>query len=611
VTFRTRLFVASLITAAVTIALATLLVSWSVRRGLDERIERTLLEEARLAAATLAHRQPATLAELDAEADALGRLIDSRVTFIAPDGTVVGDSEVDADDLAGVENHGSRPEVVQARREGLGVARRYSTTVQHEMLYVAVPVTNSAIPNLAQVRLSLPLTDIGDQLAAVRRSALVASAAGLAAALVMGWIASALLSRRVRTIAAVAERYSTGDLSAASRDYGDDEIGTVARALDAAVHDVARHAAELDADRARMEAILGGMIEGVVVVNDQGRLALVNAAARRMLRLHGPSSGQHYLEIVRHPDVAAQIGGALRGEILDAGELTLASDPDRAFIARTARIAGRDRHGAVLVLHDITDLRRADRIRRDFVANVSHELRTPLTAVRGYVEALLEDGGDAAQAKQFLEIISRHTLRMERLVRDLLRLARLEAGQDTIEQVPCSVDALFTSAETELASQIAARHQRIEHRIDARAATVIGDPAKLHDVLRNLLENAANHAPDGSRIVLAAARHGDHIALTVADDGPGIPELELTRVFERFYRVDKARSRSGGDPGGTGLGLAIVKHLVELHGGRVTAANRPEGGALVTVTIPAEAPDAGPSRPDARATNEPRATRTT
>ncbi len=240
-------------------------------------------------------------------------------------------------------------------------------------------------------------------------------------------------------------------------------------------------------------------------------------------------------------------------------------------------------------MHDITDLRRADRIRRDFVANVSHELRTPLTAVRGYVEALLdqgEEGAEPAQVRRFLEIIGRHTLRMERLVRDLLRLARLDAGQEPIEHVPCLVASLFDGVETELASALEARQQVVEQRIARDAATVSGDPAKLHDALRNLLENATNYAPESSRIVMGAERIGERIRLSVADEGPGIPEGDLPRVFERFYRVDKSRTRGTRDPGGTGLGLAIVKHLIELHGGKATAANRPEGGAVFTIELP-------------------------
>ena len=216
---------------------------------------------------------------------------------------------------------------------------------------------------------------------------------------------------------------------------------------------------------------------------------------------------------------------------------------------------------------------------------MSHELRTPLTAIRGYVEALGD--ADPEESRRFLEIVSRHTMRMERLVRDLLRLARLDAGQEALERVPCSVEGLFSAVEFDLAGLLASRRHAVVREVAPDAVTVHGDPAKLQDALRNLLENATNHSPEGGRIVMAARRAGERIILTVADEGPGIPPSDLTRIFERFYRVDKSRTREGKDPGGTGLGLSIVKHLVELHGGRVSAANRPSHGAIFTVELPA------------------------
>ena len=587
-TFRTRVFVTALVAASLALGVAIALVSYRVRRDVSDRIERSLVIQARLAAETLSHRRPASAEELDAEADALGRLTSARVTFVGPDGAVVGDSELSGEALRSVENHASRPEIQQARRDGLGIARRYSTTVGTDMLYVAVPVNNSTLPALAEIRLALPLTEMRDQLAAVRRIAAIAAATALVAALVLAWGASAVLSRRVRAIADVATRYSSGDFAHPARDYGSDEIGTVARALDRSVHEIGRRAAELSADRARMEAILTGMAEGVLVVNEQGRVQLVNAAAQRMLRLEGSPGGRHYLEIVRQPDVAAQVGSALRGVSGEGLELPLPSG--LVVLARSAPVTGAGATGAVTVLHDITELRRADRIRRDFVANVSHELRTPLTAVRGYVEALLDGGAqglDGDEARRFLEIISRHTLRMERLVRDLLRLARLDAGQETREHAVCSVEDLFSGVQSELSPALDARRQTVVHAIDPQAEAVAGDPGKLHDALKNLLENATNYAPEGSRIVMGSARQGARVLLTVADEGPGIPPGDLPRVFERFYRVEKARTRGTRDPGGTGLGLAIVKHLVELHGGHVTAANRPERGAIFTIDLPA------------------------
>jgi two-component system phosphate regulon sensor histidine kinase PhoR len=246
----------------------------------------------------------------------------------------------------------------------------------------------------------------------------------------------------------------------------------------------------------------------------------------------------------------------------------------------------------VLVLHDVTDLRRADQVRRDFVANVSHELRTPLTAIRGYVEALLDVTPASDEATRFLEIISRHTLRMERLVRDLLRLARLDAGQESLERTVCSMQSLVSGVEHEMQTSLDVKHQRVNFTMAGDATSVLGDPTKLHDVLRNLVENASNYSPDGATIDIVTRRIGDEIELSVADRGPGIPDADLSRIFERFYRVDRSRTR---DPGGTGLGLSIVRHLVELHGGRVSAANRVGGGAVLAVVLPDIVPAAEPT----------------
>jgi two-component system phosphate regulon sensor histidine kinase PhoR len=286
--------------------------------------------------------------------------------------------------------------------------------------------------------------------------------------------------------------------------------------------------------------------------------------------------------VIRHPDVAAQLTRALRGDEVGSQEVALTRDPGRTFVARAAPVSGTGGGGAVLVLHDITDLRRADQIRRDFVANVSHELRTPLTAIRGYVEALLDDPADADSTHKFLEIIARHTTRMERLVKDLLRLARLDARQEALEMARCDMRQIFSGVIADLSPAIEAKGQRIAIEVPVEAAQVDGDPAKLHDIVRNLVENAVNYSPDGADVLLAAARVNGVHTITVADSGPGIPEEDLGRVFERFYRVDKSRSR----PGGTGLGLAIVKHLVELHGGEARAENASTGGAVFTVSLP-------------------------
>src|SRR5262249_19302296 len=311
-----------------------------------------------------------------------------------------------------------------------------------------------------------------------------------------------------------------GNFAPTLPDYEQDEIGGVARMLDSLTHDLSARLAGLEADRARMAAILSGMVEGVVVVNEHGRLQLANDAARRLLGIEDSAEGRHYPDIVRQPAVAEQIAAALAGRPTASVELSGLGGGDLTLIARTAPVDVSPGRAAVVVMHDITDLRRADRVRRDFVANVSHELRTPLTAIRGYVEALNDASPEESQ--RFLEIVSRHTLRMERLVRDLLRLARLDAGQELLERVPCAVDALIGAVESDLARLLASRDLRVEREAADDAATVAGDPAKLQDALRNLLENAANHSPHGGCITMRARRAGSRVQLIVEDDGPGI-----------------------------------------------------------------------------------------
>jgi two-component system, OmpR family, phosphate regulon sensor histidine kinase PhoR len=582
-TFRRKLFLAAFATALVTVAVATALVSWSVRRELLERIEQALVTEATLVAELVAGRTDLTGPELDAEAEALGARIDMRVTFIGADGRILGESGRRFDELPEIESHAARPEVIDARRTGAGVATRYSTTVGAEMMYVAVPVPNERSP-VSIVRLALPLTDVARQLGEVRRIAALALGLGLLTAAAFAWGLSTLIARRVQAIADAAERYGRGDFSRPPADYGRDEIGTVARVLDQAARELSARLTEQARDRALTGAILAGMSEGLIVIDRRGQVQLVNDAARRMIHLTQPGEGRHYLEAVRHPGIAAQLTAALAGDTPPPAEVVLAAGADQVLIARTAAVDMPDGRIAVAVLHDISDLKRADRVRRDFVANISHELRTPLTAVRGYVETLLDDPPDAAQTRRFLEIVARHSSRMERLVRDLLRLARIEGGQEPLERASVPMANLFSDVQGAMAALVDSRHQRVETRVEAGAEEVDGDPAKLHDVLRNLLENASAYAPGGTTIRMRAWRDKDRVLLEVEDEGPGIPEADLPRIFERFYRVDKAR----GEGGGTGLGLAIVKHLVGLHGGTVEARNRPDGGAVFTVAVPSQ-----------------------
>jgi two-component system phosphate regulon sensor histidine kinase PhoR len=580
--FQTKFFFAALWAAIIALGVAGVLFATTMRRQIDARIEATLVAEARMAAELLARGVPRpSVQELNEEAGRLGQLIGARVTFIAPDGRVLGDSAETIEGLAALENHAERPEVVEARVRGLGRSQRYSATLKIDMLYVAVPVQHPAI---AFVRVALPRTDVRHQLQTVLTATLAALGVALLGGAAIAWIFSARIGKRMRLIAGIAEQYRRGDLTPPRLGFGDDELGTVARALDESVQEVGRRLGEQARDRARMEAILAGMVEGVIVVDPQARLQLVNDAARQMLKLdeNDVAIGRPYIETIRMPAIAELVAGVLVGRTPDALQLSPPRDPSRTIMATAAPAAGAVAHGVILVLHDITELRRADQIRRDFVTNVSHELRTPLTAILGYVEALSEGDAGAEESRRFLAIIARHTRRMERLVKDLLRLARLDAGQETLDLIACDTRSLAETVVADVTPAVTERGQRIEVTIGPGAETVRADPAKLHDALRNLVANAITYAPEHSTIRIDAERVEGRVAISVSDEGPGVPDEDLSRVFERFYRVDKSRAR---DPGGTGLGLAIVKHLVELHGGSVRAENGPEHGARFTITI--------------------------
>lgn len=416
------------------------------------------------------------------------------------------------------------------------------------------------------------------------RPLLLAAAIGVGVAVLAGamlsWAISTPLRQRVAAIVSVARGYAAGDLQRPLPDHGDDEVGEVTRALNHAIQQLGRRVEELSRDRTRMAAVLASMVEGVLVVDDQGRLQHVNDAARRMLNLHHDATNHSYLEAIRHPGIVEQLSRVLAGESPASLELTVTREVNRTLVARVAPVVAAGR-GAVLVLHDITDLRRADQVRRDFVANVSHELRTPLTAVKGYAEALMDEV-DAAQGRKFLEIIYRHSTRMERLVNDLLWLARLDAGQEVPEFAGCDAATLIRAVAADFEPEARLKAQTLRVTVTPEACSLVVDPAKLHDIVRNLVENAVNYTPEGGIIDIAAQVVDGRYELSVSDTGPGLPSTDLQRVFERFYRVDKSRAR----PGGTGLGLSIVKNLAHVLGGEVTARNRDGGGAVFTLTLP-------------------------
>jgi len=577
--FGATLFLTAAGTGTLAAVVTALLVAWPERQAVNRGIEERLRRDAGLATRLIEQRGDALTTEtLDAEADRLGDELGVRVTLVTTDGQVVGDSALAPPDLARADIARGQ-EVLDAARRGLGTDRRASATTDADTIFVA---SATGHPLVAYVRVAAPALTASAQLVRIAPLAMLAAGLAIGLALLTSRIVAQPLRRRVRALVGVAERYVRGDLSREPAAFGDDELGVVARSFDGAVQATARRLDELASGRARMEAVLAGMVEGVLVVDDQGRVLLANDAANRMLGT-ATATGRHHTEVIRHPDIVAQVAAALRGEEPPGVEFALGPDPPRHVVARAAPAPESGNGAAVLVLHEITDLRKADLIRRDFVANVSHELRTPLTAIRGYVETLLDES-PGGESRGFLEIIARHTARMERLVGDLLRLARLDAGQEALTLAPTDLVNILEAVVNELKPAIDARGAAIRLDVEEPARVVVTDAAKLHDVLRNLVENAVNHG-EGGDVEVSARRSGDAVVIEVADQGPGIPAADLQRVFERFYRVDKSRARA---PGGTGLGLAIVKHLVGLLGGRVTAATRHPTGAVFSVGLPVD-----------------------
>ena len=326
------------------------------------------------------------------------------------------------------------------------------------------------------------------------------------------------------------------------------------------------------------------MKEGALVVDESGCVRIANGAIRQMLKMSDVLTNDHYIKLIQHPEVVKQISRTLETGGSSHAEIVLATEPIKVCQSSVMSFVTAGATGVILVLHDVSSFHPAWQIRQDFIANVSHELRTPLTAIRGSVDALLDET-DIAPQKKFIEIIARHAGRMERLVSDLLKLASLDSGKEQIQYAPCVTASVFSNVGMELTPLLQTKEQRLEIQIQPSAENIIVDPVKIHDSLKNLVENAAHYSPIGSAIDLTAqvGEEGSSVVLQVSDRGPGIPDADLSRVFERFYRVEQSRVRN---PGGTGLGLAIVKHLAGLHNGTVEAKHRPGGGSVFSIILP-------------------------
>jgi signal transduction histidine kinase len=559
-----RLLVGALAVVGVNVAVMALIVNAQLSGRLKDQAIDALTRDARSVAAHWdAGAEPYALAHQD------GAAYSHRVTIIRPDGTVIGDTDFDRVGMAQLENHAQRPEVRTAASGGVGTSTRTSPSRGDDELYVAVGARSGV------VRVSMPVVELTQRVESAQRAVLTAGLVALLVALALSFVLARRLVDPLRELRDVAHGIAAGNLSRRAGIDAPGEMGDLARSLG----DLSSQLAARDAARNAYETLLVQLIEalneGVVGVDQQRSVARVNDTARKLLGVTAPAPFSTDL-LPRERVLRGALEAAFAGNVTEGTETQLG---DRTVAISARPLPG---GGAVLALLDLTRLRRLEAVRRDFVANVSHELRTPLTIIGGFAETLAQPDVGPAERQQFADRIVFNARRMQRLVDDLLDLSRIESGGWIPTPTDADIEGLAADVFGEVHDLAASRGVSLRAEIADDARRVWADPTALRQVVRNLVENAARHTPSGA-ITVSARRSNGSYEVAVADTGSGIPAEHLPRIFERFYRVDPARSRQ---EGGTGLGLAIVKHLVEAHGGRVRAESAPGVGTTISATFP-------------------------
>ncbi|MEW6228081.1 MAG: two-component system histidine kinase PnpS [Bacillota bacterium] len=550
--------------------------------GLDNELKTYTLLASEIVRDELVGRRDT--AAIDAIADDLGRRTGIRVTVIGADGVVLGDSERDP---AAMENHGSRPEVLEALKAGIGATTRYSTTLGARLRYIAMPVSsNGAV--VGYVRLAMPLAQVERSAGVIGRFITNAAILATLVGLVLSLVLARSIGNPLRDMASAARQIARGDFGRkipVRGAGGGDELGQLAEAFNYMAGELERSISEISERKNRMETILSAMADSVVAVDRSGRILLMNRAACSMFGIsEAQVRGKYVLEAIRNHDLAESLDLASAGQA-DTRELRLQTPRPSHLRLHTAPILDRDGiSGAVAVLQDVTDLRRLEQVRTDFVSNVSHELRTPVTSIKGFVDTLL-DGAmeDRETLHRFLEVISREADRLAQIISDLLELSRLESRGSEIRKSPVALRSVVNAALGIVQDRAKARNIRIDVEIEPDFPRVPGDEDLLVQVFVNLLDNAVKYTQEGGNVKVSASRDDGTTRVDVSDTGIGIAPEHLPRVFERFYRIDRARSRQ---LGGTGLGLSIVKHIVERHGGTVSVSSTPGKGSTFSFTLP-------------------------
>jgi two-component system phosphate regulon sensor histidine kinase PhoR len=563
---RKRLFLRLLAAFALVIAAATVTLDFSIRRAWESSLRQEIVGSLRQKTLMLANRVNSTDREhnLQDMVSQEGHAAGARATVIDLTGKVLADSEVSA---ATMENPAQQPEFVAALQGEIGSDTRASHGI--ESVYVAAPVSGGA------VRLAYPLADAAAW--QVRRTLLLGSGLTFLIAVVLAGFLAQFTARRLRRIVQFADKIAGGELTARIAEDSGDEIGQVAAALDKTARHVENNFAALRTSQRQLETLLNSMEDAVIAVGPDDRVQWANQSMDSLVpqrtRLNAP-----IVETVRDPDFLRAVRGAsLARRVFTARATSIV--PARTFDVTAAPMPG---GGAVAVLRDLTETERVEKTRRDFIANVSHELRTPLTSIQGYAETLLDSAPENNHSREFLEIIRKNANRMSRLTEDLLTLARVESGEQRFDIQPVAAAEILQEAVQNFREL--ARAHGIDLQVEDSAPDLVSaDREAIHQVFSNLIDNALKYAASGGRLVLGARRAERGVEFYVRDFGPGIPFEHLPRLFERFYRVDKARSR---ESGGTGLGLAIAKHIVLAHEGTIRAESELNHGSMFLFTLP-------------------------
>ncbi len=548
-----------------------------VGRLTHQQLEAGLVREA-LGAARGVARGAWAPDELQKWARQLDAEIGARITVIDADGAVLADSKVA--DVSSVENHGQRPEVLKARELGTGVETRHSRTIDRDLVYAAARVPGSD----QVVRLARDLSEVQEELRRPARTFWFVAIGVAGVGVLVAALFARGLARPLGELTDAARRVEGGDLSVRVYPRGGDEVARLGLAFNRMTVQLQETLARAEAEAARLSAVLEGMNEGVVAVDSQERVSFLNGAARSILGLapEAEIAGKRIYELVREPRILGLVQSTASGRGPAESEIGHDGPPRRLVQVHAAPVGT----GVILVLRDMSRLRRLEQMRTDFVSNVSHELRTPLASIAAAVETLQDDvaRSDPVEGPRFVQMIQRNLRRLEALLDDILALSRLESRPETLPREPLDLASVVRAAGEELMER--ARQAGIDLTVRAERSRVVGDVATLRRIVDNLLVNAITYTPRGGKVEVTVGPASGWALLSVRDTGIGIPEEDLDRIFERFYRVDKARSRSAG---GTGLGLAIVKHAVGLHGGSVEVKSKLARGSTFSVRIPLEA----------------------